>query len=585
MSYILSSLDLVVNQTVTIVALSGVDTTSTTVGTIVPTEVIISTNSNISGGVLTTPILAAQVKSTSDAQTITKQTIQNITSLELANNPTDTTAYVNFNNGYVTQFGTATGNITGYSYDQFTTAGTYTWTVPTGVTKISVAAVGGGGGGAQKSAGGSGGGGGLVSYTNSVSVTPGDIYTVVVGAGGVTGGNAGVNGDSTYLLAPGSNVPIVIAQGGAGGNSLYWTSAVNSIVVPDLTTSSIVTVAAYDPAGTTITYSISSGSLPTGATLNTASGSISWTAQNLAAATEYAAFTISAATASQTITKVFTIKILLPGPPSTVEYLVIAGGGGGGWYGGGGGAGGFRTATGLAVNFPITVTVGAGGTGGTYAGVLATSGGASVFGSITSSGGGRGGDGIYGDSSYRAGTSGGSGGGGSTNGLVNANGGAGISGQGFAGGGGTNANTDYAGGGGGASEVGVSAYQTSPARGGNGLSNSMSGSAVTYAGGGGGGGWIGKGAGGSGGGGAGGGYTGGSGYWNGTSGTTNTGGGGGGGGYATSGVYSAGAGGSGIVIIRYAAIYAVATVTGSPTVTVASGYRTYTWTTSGSISF
>ena len=267
------------------------------------------------------------------------------------------------------------------------------------------------------------------------------------------------------------------------------------------------------------------------------------------------------------------------GPTTIVDLLVVAGGGGGGWYGGGGGGGGLLTASGFAVagNSATTVTVGNGGTGGTYAGVLATSGGASVFGSITSSGGGRGGDGIYGDSSYRAGTSGGSGGGGSTNGLVNANGGAGISGQGFAGGGGTNANTDYAGGGGGASEVGVSAYQTSPARGGNGLSNSMSGSAVTYAGGGGGGGWIGKGTGGTGGGGAAGGYTGGSGYWNGTSGTTNTGGGGGGGGYATSGVYSAGGGGSGIIIIRYPGS---ANATGG-TITTVGTYTVHTFLSSG----
>jgi hypothetical protein len=45
-------------------------------------------------------------------------------------------------------------------------------------------------------------------------------------------------------------------------------------------------------------------------------------------------------------------------------------------------------------------------------------------------------------------------------------------------------------------------------------------------------------------------------------------------------------GGSGIVIIRYADSYdaAVAT-TGSPTITVAGGYRVYKWTSSGSITF
>ena len=51
----------------------------------------------------------------------------------------------------------------------------------------------------------------------------------------------------------------------------------------------------------------------------------------------------------------------------SVEYLVTAGGGGGGGgHGGGGGAGGYRTASGYTVitNTAYTVTIGAGGTGG-----------------------------------------------------------------------------------------------------------------------------------------------------------------------------------------------------------------------------
>jgi hypothetical protein len=47
-----------------------------------------------------------------------------------------------------------------------------------------------------------------------------------------------------------------------------------------------------------------------------------------------------------------------------------------------------------------------------------------------------------------------------------------------------------------------------------------------------------------------------------------------------------GNGGGGIVVIRYADTYdaAVAT-TGSPTITVAGGYRVYSWTGNGSITF
>jgi hypothetical protein len=67
---------------------------------------------------------------------------------------------------------------------------------------------------------------------------------------------------------------------------------------------------------------------------------------------------------------------------------------------------------------------------------------------------------------------------------------------------------------------------------------------------------------------------------NGTDGTVNTGGGGGGAGIAS------GAGGSGIVILRYPDTFIAATsTTGSPTITVAGGFRVYKFTASGSITF
>jgi hypothetical protein len=72
-----------------------------------------------------------------------------------------------------------------------------------------------------------------------------------------------------------------------------------------------------------------------------------------------------------------------------------------------------------------------------------------------------------------------------------------------------------------------------------------------------------------------------------TAGTNNTGGGGGGGRNVISGSLINGAnGGSGIVIIRYSDIYAdAASTTGSPTITVAGGYRVYKFTASGTITF
>ena len=65
---------------------------------------------------------------------------------------------------------------------------------------------------------------------------------------------------------------------------------------------------------------------------------------------------------------------------STVEYLVVAGGGEGGL--GGGGAGGMRTGTLSIITSAYPVTVGAGGAG---------NGSDSIFSTITSTGGGRGG--------------------------------------------------------------------------------------------------------------------------------------------------------------------------------------------------
>lgn len=75
-----------------------------------------------------------------------------------------------------------------------------------------------------------------------------------------------------------------------------------------------------------------------------------------------------------------------------VEYLVVAGGGGGGggYQGGGGGAGGFRTGTGFPVTTPLTITVGGGGAFVSPT-QIPTNGNDSIFSTITSTGGGRGG--------------------------------------------------------------------------------------------------------------------------------------------------------------------------------------------------
>ena len=100
----------------------------------------------------------------------------------------------------------------------------------------------------------------------------------------------------------------------------------------------------------------------------------------------------------------------------TADILVVAGGGGGGANGGasrgagGGGAGGYRSSTGLTLSGSYTATVGAGGAGAPSEGTtLSGSGSNSVFSTITSTGGGYGGQ--WNGSAYATGSSGGSGGG------------------------------------------------------------------------------------------------------------------------------------------------------------------------------
>ena len=239
-----------------------------------------------------------------------------------------------------------------------------------------------------------------------------------------------------------------------------------------------------------------------------------------------------------------------------VEYLVVAGGGSGGsrWHGAGGGAGGYRSSvTGessgggasaeskltLTAN-TYTVTIGAGGAAVNGDNVNGNQGSPSVFGAITSTGGG------YGASYPSPGGSGGSGGGGAGSPSTPQAGGSGTFGQGFAGGAGDNEDGNgNGGGGGGAGAVGQAADGVNGGNGGDGVASEITGFSVIRAGGGGGAGTYNGGS--SGLGGAGGG---GSAATPGVAGAVNTGGGGGGADSSSTSVFS-GAGGSGIVIIRY----------------------------------
>jgi len=91
----------------------------------------------------------------------------------------------------------------------YTTPGTYSWVAPTGVTSVSVVAVGGGGAGSPGGNFGgprycgSGGSGAGLGYKNNYTVVPGTSYTVVVGAGGAgktSGDTSGNNGANSYFV-------------------------------------------------------------------------------------------------------------------------------------------------------------------------------------------------------------------------------------------------------------------------------------------------------------------------------------------------------------------------------------------------
>lgn len=342
-----------------------------------------------------------------------------------------------------------------------------------------------------------------------------------------------------------------------------WTTAAGTYTVFDSARSTPLSFVAIDPdGGQTVTYSLQSGSLPAGATLNTATGAIS--GFNAVSSDTSTTFTLRATSSfqAQTADRSFTILVrapisqtftangtFTPAFSGTIEYLVVAGGGGGGGWGGGGGAGGVRTGTVAVTPQAYTIVIGGGGARGTSAYTAGGRGGDSSAFGITSNGGGGGG--WYNANPAPSGTFG-SGGGGGMGESSSGAGAAGTSGQGFAGGtAGTNVSgwtANRGGGGGGASGVGASGVggAAGSGQGGNGVIWPSGGS--TYYGGGGaghGGYTAGRGIGGLGGGGAGGRYQ----AIGGDSGAANTGGGGGGAWGGTNEL--CGLGGSGIVIVRY----------------------------------
>jgi len=115
-----------------------------------------------------------------------------------------------------------------YIIEQFTTAGTYHWTVPSNVTSVEYIVIGGGGGGGGggyvPSGNGGGGGGGAAGSLKmgTASVTPGTVLGIAVGTAGLggTGGNPSMTFQPQGTTATGGGASSVFgiqSNGGYGG--------------------------------------------------------------------------------------------------------------------------------------------------------------------------------------------------------------------------------------------------------------------------------------------------------------------------------------------------------------------------------
>lgn len=388
-----------------------------------------------------------------------------------------------------------------------------------------------------------------------------------------------------------SGLAYLLDPAGTIDSTVSWNTSAGSLgTLYDSQRGNTITVSASDADGS-VTYSVVSGSLPNGATLNSSTGAIS--GFNQVSSDTTSNFTIRATQGGYFVDRAFSLTILAPITASggsittsgttkthvfttggtlnitnapagrTMEVLVVGGGGGGGasyannCSNGGGGGGGLCYQAARAVNTgSFTVNVGSGGANRSST-AQGGDGGSSAFDTITANGGGGGGGGA----SNNQGRSGGSGGGGghpgSNNaGSANQGNSGGATGYGFGGGLPSNANPTWGGGGGGgAGGAGGNGTATVGATGGNGRQYSQFTTAGVNLGESG---WFAAGGGGAacdngytaglgGTGGAGDGGGGNNTQTNGDPGINGTGGGGGGGGND----YPSGRGGDGIVIVRY----------------------------------
>ena len=135
-----------------------------------------------------------------------------------------TAIYVNVSGNWTQCYPAESGS---YIYN---TPGTYNSVVPSGITSVTISVYGAGGGGGSgwfcgnAINGGSGGSGGYLQ-NQTVTVTPGEVVSVVVGAGGAGGVYPGFCGGSNIGVAGGSSSAsgtygsVSATGGGEGGGA------------------------------------------------------------------------------------------------------------------------------------------------------------------------------------------------------------------------------------------------------------------------------------------------------------------------------------------------------------------------------
>lgn len=110
-----------------------------------------------------------------------------------------------------------------------------TFTVPAGVTSITVDARGAQGGSVSTTCAATGGLGARI--VGDVAVTPGEVITILVGQQGLTNGSDAGGGGGSYVVRTG-NIPLIVAGGGGGASNNIGQCGANRDGLPGQATTS-----------------------------------------------------------------------------------------------------------------------------------------------------------------------------------------------------------------------------------------------------------------------------------------------------------------------------------------------------------